>query len=228
MKKVVHIVSLGLEKDIVLESIKRSGHPIHKAILVLAKSENNQVLENAEEIEKKLSVLVDVERIYTEGEGILSSATEILSKVKKEIEDENEVLVNLSDSSNGLCMACFIAAQISGCKLYIAKTNGSGAVKAVEEIPRLPLKMINKDKMELIKTIKKNRSTVESIDKAIDLFEGKAADTKSYMAQRARMNYHLKCLEGDGFLKTQRTGKNVMVTLTELGEAYALIITSSK
>lgn len=225
MKKVVHIVNLGLEKEIILESIKRSGYPIHKAILVLAKSEEgNQVLENAEEIEKKLSVLVDVERIYTEGEGILSSAVEILSKIKKEIEDENEVLINLSDSSNGLCMACFIAAQISGCTVYTSKTNESEAVKTIEEIPRLPLKTINKDKMELIKIIKENGGTVESIDKIIDLFEGKVADNKRYMAQRARINYHLKSLEGDGFLKSQRTGKNVMVTLTELGEAYSLTV----
>lgn len=225
MKKLIHIVTLGFEKDVVLESIKRCGYPIHKAILVIAKSiTENQVFKNAEEVEKKLSVLIDVEKVYIDEEEVFSSAINILGIAKREIEDGNEVLINLSDSPSGLCAAGFIAAQILDCTLYKAKTNGSGALKPIEEIPRLPLKTINKDKIGLIKTIKENRGTVESIDKIIDLFEGRAADNKRYMAQRARMNYHLKSLESDGFLKMKRTGKNVMVTLTELGEAYALTI----
>ena len=86
-----------------------------------------------------------------------------------------------------------------------------------------PIKRISDDKLTIIKVLKEQGGEVESINKLIDLLEGKTNDQKRYMAQRARMSYHLKGLEDDGLVEMKREGKNVRIILTELGKAYALI-----
>lgn len=91
------------------------------------------------------------------------------------------------------------------------------------EIPIPPLKKITDDKVDIIKVIESQGGQVESINKLIELIEGKITDQKKYMAQRARMSYHLKGLEEDGIVEMKREGKNIRIRLTELGRAYALM-----
>ena len=58
----------------------------------------------------------------------------------------------------------------------------------------------------------------------IELTEGKIEEHRKYMAQRARMSYHLKGLEEDGLIEMKREGKNVRIRLTPLGRAFAIML----
>ena len=222
MNKVVHVLPVGLNKDVLLESTKLSGKPIQKVYLVLGKDDKEDVYKNAEEIEKTLSVLVEVNKILVNKNEIYATALDILKVIKEELKDGNEVLINASDTTRELCIACYIAAQLSGSKLYMAITS-NGKIERVIDVLIPPLKKISDDKLTIIKTIDEQGGEVESINKLIELLEGKTEDQKKYMAQRARMSYHLKGLEEDGLVEMKREGKNVRIKLTELGRAYALM-----
>jgi len=222
MNKVVHVLPVGLNKDVLLESTKLSGKPIQKVYLVLSKDDREDVYKNAEEIEKTLSVLVEVNKILVNKTEIYATALDILRVIKEELKNGNEVLINASDTTRELCIACYIAAQLSGSKLYMAVTS-DGKIDRVIDILIPPLKKISDDKLTIIKTIDEQGGEVESINKLIELLEGKTEDQKKYMAQRARMSYHLKGLEEDGLVEMKREGKNVRIKLTELGKAYALM-----
>ncbi len=222
MNKVVHVLPVGTNKDVLLESTKMSGKPIQKVYLVLGKDDKEEVYKNAEDIEKTLSVLVEVKRIMVNKSEIYATALDILKVIKEELKEGNEVLINASDTTKELCIACYIAAQLSGSKLYMAITS-DGKVERVVDILIPPLKKISDDKLTIIKTIDEQGGEVESINKLIELLEGKTEDQKKYMAQRARMSYHLKGLEEDGLVEMRREGKNVRIRLTDLGKAYALM-----
>ncbi len=222
MNKVVHVLPVGSNKEVLLESTKLSGKPIQKVYLVLGKDDKEEIYKNAEDIEKTLSVLVEVKRILVDKTEIYATALDILRVIKEELKDGNEVLINASDTTRELCIACYIAAQLSGSKLYMAVTS-NGKIDKVIDILIPPLKKISDDKLTIIKTIDEQGGEVESINKLIELLEGKTEDQKKYMAQRARMSYHLKGLEDDGLVVMKREGKNVRIKLTELGKAYALM-----
>ncbi len=231
MGKVIHVIPIGFNKERVIESIKVCGYPIHKAYLVLSRDQpleiKRKILETAEEVEKTLKALIDIERIYINELDIYGSAIELLKVIKKEIKEGNDVLINASDAPRTVCIACYITAQISNSKMYIAipkyEDGKEVGIEKIVEIPIPPLKRIGEDKIMIIKTIEKSGGEVESINKLIELLEGRLEDQKRYMAQRARMSYHLKGLEEDGIVVMKREGKNVKIALTELGKAYAMM-----
>ncbi len=230
MSKVVHVMPVGVNKERLLESIRKSGYPIQKVYLVLGKDidvDENAVSEAAAEIEKTLNVLVEVDKITVEKVDVYAAALDMLRVIKKEIDEGSEVLINATDASRTLCLASYVAAQLSGSKLYMAvpkiEDGKEAGIERIEEIPIPPIKRISDDKILIIKTIQEQGGEVESINKLIELLEGKTEDQKRYMAQRARMSYHLKGLEEDGLVEMKREGKNVKIRLTELGQAFALM-----
>ncbi len=230
MSKMVHVIPVGVNKERLLESIRKSGYPIQKVYLVVGKDidvDLKAVESAAAEIEKTLKVLVEVDKIKVEKMDVYAAALEILKVIKREIDSGGEVLINATDASRTMCIASYVAAQLSNSKLYMAVPkfeNGKEVgIEKIEEIAIPPLKRISDDKMLIIKTIQEQGGEVESINKLIELLEGKTDDQKRYMAQRARMSYHLKGLEEDGLVEMKREGKNVKIRLTELGQAFALM-----
>ncbi len=230
MSKVVHVMPVGVNKERLLESIRKSGYPIQKVYLVLGKDidlDEEAVNKAAAEIEKTLNVLVEVGKIQVEKMDVYAAALDMLKVIKKEIDEGSEVLINATDASRTLCLASYVAAQLSNSKLYMAipkVENGKEVgIEKIVEVAIPPLKRISDDKILIIKTIQEQGGEVESINKLIELLEGKTEDQKRYMAQRARMSYHLKGLEEDGLVEMKREGKNVKIRLTELGQAFALM-----
>ncbi len=231
MSKVVHIMPVGVKRERLLDSIRISGYPIQKVYLVLGEdktlSGEQEIYNNAEDIEKTLKVLIEVERIYIDRLNVYSAALEVLKAIKRELTEGNEVLINASDAPRATVISCYIAAQLSGSRIYIALPkfeNGEEVgIERVVEVPIPPLKKISNDKLVIVKLIQEQGDEVESINRLIELLEGRTGDQKKYMAQRARMSYHLKGLEEDGLIMMKREGKNVKIMLTELGKAYALM-----
>ncbi|WP_456468538.1 HFX_2341 family transcriptional regulator domain-containing protein [Archaeoglobus sp.] len=211
MASVVHVITVESKPSEIVDSVKMSGYPIHKAYLVFDMDEAKKAVED---VKSTLSSLVDVDIIRIKERGIYDAVEQILKTVRKEVDSGNTVLFNITDSDKLLCLACFISGQISESKIYM-KTNGS-----VVEIQTPPMKKVNEDKLEILRALDKEGGAVDSINKLIELVEGKLEEQKRYMAQRARMSYHLNGLEEDGLVVTERRGKNLRIYLTELGKAF--------
>ncbi len=211
MVSFVHVISVESNTAEIVDSVKMSGHPIHKAYLIFDKDEAKKYVD---EVKNTLSSLVEVETLELKSDGVYDAVVDILKTVRKEIDAGNTVLFNITDSSKLTCLACFISAQISEGKIYIKKGD------SVVEIPTPPIKKVNEDKLEILRALEREGGSVDSINKLIELVEGKLEEQKKYMAQRARMSYHLNGLEEDGLVVTERKGKNLSIYLTELGKAF--------
>ncbi len=215
--KTVHLIPLGKRCEIILDSVRMSGKPIQKSYLIVSRESSC-----LEEVENALKNFIEVEVVKV-GNDVYEAAIEILKIIKKELDEGNDVYINLSDAPKELCIAGLISAQISKTKIYMAITS-NGKVNSVIDLKVPPVKSIGEDKIALIKALEENGGEVESINRLIEIMEGKTDDQKRYMAQRARMSYHLKGLEEDGLIETKREGKNVRIRLTPLGKAYAIMI----
>ncbi len=225
MTKVVHVIAIGMNKDRVMESLKGSGYPIQKAYLVVPESREYEGI--AEEFEKVLSVLVEIEKIKVADTDVFGSAIKILQTLKKELDEGNIIYINATDSPRTLMVSLYITAQLTGGKMYVALPKYEGGkevgISEIVEIQAPPLKRIGQDKIKILKAIYNNGKVVDSINSLIKIVEGKLEKAKAYMAQRAKMSYHLKGLENDGLIEMKREGKNVRIYLTSLGEAFCAI-----
>ncbi len=211
MASVVHVITVESNPAEIVDSVKMSGHPIHKAYLVYSSDDAEKAVGD---VRNTLSSLVDVEIVKIEDERVYNAVETILKTVRGEVDAGNTVLVNITDAGKLLCLACFIAAQISDSKVYMKLGT------EVTEIQTPPMKKVNEDKLEILRALDKEGGSVDSINKLIELVEGKLEEQKRYMAQRARMSYHLNGLEEDGLVVTERRGKNLRIYLTELGKAF--------
>ncbi len=215
--KTVHIIPIGKRCDIVLESIKRSGKPIQKAYLIFSREDSC-----VNDVKKALKNFIELEVIRVEND-VYNALIEILKVIKKEMSEGSKIYINLSDAPKELCLSGLISAQISKVGIYMALTS-DGRIEDVIDLKVPPIKSIGEDKVTLIKVLEENGGEVESINKLIELMEGKIDDQKRYMAQRARMSYHLKGLEEDGLIEMRREGKNVRIRLTSLGKAFVIML----
>ncbi len=220
---VVHVVFVGGDAEKVMESIKASGYPIHKAYLVYY----TDVKSVAEKLKDVLKVLIDVEMIEVNQYEVFESMLKVLEAIREDLKAGNDVYINITEAPKTLTISAYIAAQVSGSKLYTAmpkyEEGKEVGIERVIEIPVPPMKKVSEDKLEILKVIEANGGEVESINKLIELLEGRTTDHKKYMAQRARMSYHLRGLEEDGLVETKRVGKNVKISLTVLGKAVNLV-----
>ncbi|ADC65666.1 conserved hypothetical protein [Ferroglobus placidus DSM 10642] len=220
---VVHVVFVGSDAEKVMESIKASGYPIHKAYLVYYAD----VKSVAEKLKEILKVLIDVEMVEVNQYEVFESMLKVLEAIRDDLKAGNEVYINITEAPKTLTIAAYIAAQVSGSKIYTAmpkyEEGKEVGIERVIEIPVPPMKKVSEDKLEILKVIEANGGEVESINKLIELLEGRTTDHKKYMAQRARMSYHLRGLEEDGLVETKRVGKNVKISLTVLGKAVNLV-----
>ncbi|MCQ4153129.1 MAG: DUF6293 family protein [Archaeoglobi archaeon] len=214
MGEVVHVVAITSESSSVLESMKSIGYPIHRAYIVYRKKDS---LSAVESVNRALSSLVDSKILNFEGKNIYQTVWELLEVVRQEVEKGNSILFNVTDADRTLSMAFVIAAQISNSKIYLSSDNGAKFLRTP------PLKKFNGDRIKILKVLVGEGGSVDSINRLIELVDGKIEEQKKYMAQRARMSYHLNELEADGLVVTERKGKHLKIAVTDLGKAYVVM-----
>jgi DNA-binding transcriptional ArsR family regulator len=194
--------------------MKSIGYPIHRAYIVYRKKDS---LSAVESVNRALSSLVDSKILNFEGKNIYQTVWELLEVVRQEVEKGNSILFNVTDADRTLCMAFVIAAQISNSKIYLSSDNGAKFLQTP------PLKKFNGDRIKILKVLVGEGGSVDSINRLIELVDGKIEEQKKYMAQRARMSYHLNELEADGLVVTERKGKHLKIAVTDLGKAYVVM-----
>ncbi|MET1123990.1 MAG: DUF6293 family protein [Archaeoglobaceae archaeon] len=212
--RVVHLILAGERPSVILDGIKASGYPIHGAYVFYEDEESKKIAEN---VKKVLSSLIDIETVQIPSGGVYAAVWEILKAARREKDAGAKLVLGVATHSRRLAMAAVVAAQIAGGDLIVFREDG------IEKIATPPISMVNEDKMKILRVLESEGGEVDSINRLIELIEGKVSDQKRYMAQRARMSYHLNGLEEDGLVVTERRGKNLRISLTELGKAYVIM-----
>lgn len=214
MSEFVHLIAVDSNQNAILDSIKTIGYPIHRAYLVYRKKESSKI---AETLKETLKSLVETKTLSFEEKNVYEATWDLLKLIKSEIDRKNVVLLNISDADKNLAVTFLLSAQISGVRVYMMLDS-----KAVF-IQSPPVKTYNQERIKILKALLEEGGTVESINRLIELVEGKTEDQKRYMAQRAKITYHLNELAEGNLVVTQREGKNLKVILTELGKAYVIM-----
>jgi len=230
IRKTVHIIPVGFTKPTLLESMK--NYKFNRVYLVLGEEKSSaekHAIELADEIERDVKGVAEVERIEIALDDIYSSAAKIIGIIKKEVKEGNEAKINISGSMRTTAIACYLAASICDAGVYIGLPKYADGEKVVGitkvvEVPLFPIKEVEGERLEIIKILL-GRKEISSIDELISLLSPQIFTKRgsgSYLKERSRISYHLKMLEGDGFIKTAKKGKRKVLELTELGYLYAL------
>lgn len=227
LKQITHIVLVGHTKDILVNSVKQ--FPVHKVILIVGKDSKvtgeNKVYETASKIEQELKGFVDIERKEVDKLDVLSGAIDILKIIKEEKAKEHDIKINISGSLRTIGIACYIAALITGTEVYSALPEYDSkeiiGIKEILKVPLFPIKDISDEQMRILRVLEGNG--VASIEELITkLNPDLVKETKEYSNERARLSHHLNILRNDGLLESEKTGKNVKLSLSKIGEIYAM------
>ncbi len=224
MKKTVHIIPVGHTRVTLVEGMRQ--FPFHKIILVLGKemvSGEKKAEGVARDIEEEFSKIAEVEVLRISIDDVYRGAIDIAGKIKSEQESGNEVLVNASGSLRTVGISCFLACTVTGAVLYVAlpsyKGDAISGVRRVLEIPTYPLKRIGEQELGILNFLI-TKNSVNSVDELIEGLGFKKASSKNFLKERSRISYHIKKLREEGFIKTEKIGKNLRISLTSLGELY--------
>ncbi|MFN3384093.1 MAG: DUF6293 family protein [Archaeoglobaceae archaeon] len=214
MSEFVHVIAVDSNQSAILESIKTIGYPIHRAYLVYRRREALKIVEDLQGI---LKSLIETKTLNLEDRNVFEITWDLLRLIREETEKKNTVFLNISDADKNLAVAFLLSAQISKVRIYMMLDSKAGFIQTP------PAKSYNQERIRILKILFDDGGSVESINRLIELLEGRTEDQKKYMAQRAKITYHLNELAEDNLVMTQRKGKNLRVSLTELGKAYVIL-----
>ncbi|MFO7968338.1 MAG: DUF6293 family protein [Archaeoglobaceae archaeon] len=164
--KFVHVLPTCQNNDKILESIKKSVFPVQKVHLVICDDD----LGEFKDMETTLRSVFEVETIDVRLLDIDAMVNKILRAINTEIDCGNMVFLNTTDSPEILNFAFHVSAQISGCKLYTGVPTKDKGVEVLD-IPVKPRRLVEDDKLKIIKILHQAGDELESLDKLIHLFE---------------------------------------------------------
>jgi CRISPR locus-related DNA-binding protein len=231
IKHVTHIVPVGHTKEKLVDSVIRNSikqFPVHRVILLIGKDLNvsgeEAVYETAKETAKELKGFAEIEQKEVEKLDVIKGAMDVLEIIKEERANGYDVKINISGSLHTIGIACYIAALISNTQIYSAlpeyKNKKVTGIKEILTIPFFPIKEINDEQIQILKVLEGRG--VDSVDELISRLKPEfKKETKEYTNERARLSHHLKALGNYGFINSERSGKNIGLCLSKIGEIYA-------
>ncbi len=228
MEKIAHIVPVGHTKLKLLESLRQ--FPMQKVILLLGRDRNlegeDKARQTAMDLRMDIKAIAEVEEETIDKEDVLQCALDITRIISKERKDGFEVKLNATGSMRTVGIGCYIAALVTGAEIYSGlsaydETGENIGIKKILPIPPFPIKDISKEQFKILKGLSGNGGSVDSVDELISIVNPEASpDRSDYQKERARFSYHLKELKKEGFIETEKEGKNVKVRLSKIGEIY--------
>lgn len=132
----------------------------------------------------------------------------------------NDVIVNISGSLRTFAVSGYIAGSITGCKVItsIPQYDESGEETGVEEIveiPTLPVCFLRDEQMKIVAAVEGGVNSLDELIIRLNPSIIKYSD--DFYKERSRVSHHLKVLEDNGFIVKKRNGRQINVTLSELG-----------
>jgi len=227
MKRRTQLVLVGHTKVRLVEGIKQI--PTDRLVLVVGNNPNLEgevkVYEIAEEIEGIFEKLMQVSQIRVDKENVFQAAIQLLTVIREEILEGNEVQINVSGSLRQIAIASYIAALVSGTAIYsvIPKYDSNFQEVGIEKfysIPSFPIKELSREPIKILQLLEQEKQ-IESVEVLISMIYPNA--TKARLNRlRAKISYYLKSLQEEGFIRKQREGKKVTLELTPLGKIYMM------
>lgn len=201
----------------------------------------------AEELTEDLSTFFDVETIHIDKKDVMRAAQQLTTKIRIEQNDGSEALLNMSGSLRTFSIAAYIAGCVTRSKMVTAipEYDNEGNEIGIEDIidlPALPINILKDEQLRILATLgedgnnsekiltrKKKRfepvepksmiGGVASLDELVILLNPKIEKgTDAFAKERSRLSHHLKNFETMGLVTKTKSGKNIGVKLTELGE----------
>jgi len=219
------IVFVGHYKDRLIESIRHlREYPIERVILVVGKQKSTGEKKSqdvAEELQQDLAQLFDVSIKQVDKKDVMVAACELTTLIRKEQAEGNNVILNLSGSLRTFS----IAGYISGCMTQsraitvIPKYNDDDeeiGIESIIDLPILPVTPLRKEHIDIISAI---ADGVSSLDELVFRMNPQLKKTsEEFPKERSRLSHHIKNFESMGLIVKEKSGKNVGIKVTALGE----------
>jgi len=202
----------------------------------------------AEELSQDLKTFFDVETVRIDKKDVMRAAQQIMGMIRSEQASGRDVLLNMSGSLRTFSIAAYIAGCITGSKMITAipeydENDNEIGIEDIIELPALPLNTLKEEQLRILAALggdlrespstpsRKKKTTasktksrsggVSSLDELVLLLDPEIKKgTDAFASERSRLSHHLKNFEGMGLVTKNKSGKNVGVRLTGLGEMF--------
>jgi len=203
----------------------------------------------AEELTLDLATFFDVETIRIDKKDVMRAAQQITDIIRNEQASGRDVLLNMSASLRTFSIAAYIAGCITRSKMISAipkydKDDHEVGIEDIIDLPALPINTLKEEQLRILTALGRDRSEqsatpsrkkkadrisettsksggVASLDELVLLLDPKIKKgTDAFATERSRLSHHLKNFESMGLVTKVKSGKNVMVRLTGLGEMF--------
>ncbi|MBN2734792.1 MAG: transcriptional regulator [Methanomicrobiaceae archaeon] len=222
--KITHIIFVGHHKERLIQSLKMSGDfPMGKIILVVGEQsssgeEKSRIL--AEDIKKDLSSLVDTEIVSLDKKDVKRGAMQLISLIKSEEKFGFESVINISGSLRTFAVSAYIAGSVTRSRVITSiprydENDNEVGIEEVIEVPVLPVCFLRDEQMQIILSIDEGVDSLDELIMRINPSMEKYTD--EFYKERSRVSHHLKVLEGGGFIEKNKKGRNISVSLSDLG-----------
>jgi CRISPR-associated protein Csa3 len=203
----------------------------------------------AEELTLDLATFFDVETIRIDKKDVMRAAQQITGIIRNEQASGRDVLLNMSASLRTFSIAAYIAGCITRSKMISAipkydKDDNEVGIEDIIDLPALPINTLKGEQLRILTALRRDRSEppatasrkkkadrgsettsrlggVASLDELVLLLDPKIKKgTDAFSTERSRLSHHLKNFESIGLVTKVKSGKNVGVRLTGLGEMF--------
>jgi CRISPR-associated protein Csa3 len=202
----------------------------------------------AEELTLDLATFFDVETIRIDKKDVMRAAQQITGIIRNEQASGRDVLLNMSASLRTFSIAAYIAGCITGSKMITAiplynTDDEEIGIEDVIDLPSLPVNPLKDEQIRILTALSGDRSEpaaissrkkkvaasktksgaggVSSLDELVHLLDPTIKKgTDDFASERSRLSHHLKNFEIMGLVTKTKSGKNVVVRLTGLGEMF--------
>ena len=203
----------------------------------------------AEELTKDLATFFDVETIRIDKKDVMRAAQQITGIIRKEQVSGRDVLLNMSASLRTFSIAGYISGCITRSKMISAipkydNDDNEIGIEDIIDLPALPINTLKEEQIRILTALWGERNEpkvtpsrkkkadrvsettsryggVASLDELVLLLDPnikKSSD--AFATERSRLSHHLKNFESMGLVTKVKSGKNVEVRLTGLGEMF--------
>jgi CRISPR-associated protein Csa3 len=221
---ITHIIFVGHHKERLMQSLKMSGDfPMVKIILVVGEQsssgeEKSRII--AEDIKKDLYSLVDTEIVYLDKKDVKRGALQLIDLIKSEEKSGFKSVINISGSLRTFAVSAYIAGSVTRSRVitsipgYDDNDNEVG-IEEVIEVPVLPVCFLRDEQMQIILSIDEGVDSLDELIMRINPSMEKYTD--EFYKERSRVSHHLKVLEVGGLVEKNKKGRNISVSLSDLG-----------
>jgi CRISPR-associated protein Csa3 len=202
----------------------------------------------AEELTLDLATFFDVETMQIDKKDVMRAARQITDRIRKEQAAGNDLLLNMSGSLRTFSIAAYIAGCITGSKMITAiplynSDDEEIGIEDVIDLPSLPVNPLKDEQIRILTALSGDRSEspvissrkkkavasktksgaggVGSLDELVLMLKPTVKKgTDDFASERSRLSHHIKNFEIMGLVTKTKSGKNVVVRLTGLGEMF--------